>query len=120
MTLLDTNAILRYLLADLPEQTELVANVIKNGAFTIPEVVAEVVYVFYKLYNVPRKEISGIVAPIFDEIEIEHKGVIKKALELYSSSSLDFVDCIICYRNKLLNEKIFSFDKKLNNKLKSL
>jgi len=120
MTLLDTNAILRYLLFDLPLQAEQTADVIRNGAFTIPEVVAEVVYVLYKLYGVPRQEISGIVSPVFDEIEIEHKDVIKRALELYSSSSLDFLDCIICCRSKLLGEKIFSFDKKLNNKLKSI
>lgn len=80
MTLLDTNAILRYLLSDLPLQAEQSADVIRNGAFTIPEVVAEVVYVLYKLYSVPRQEISGIVSPIFDETEIEHKDVIKNAL----------------------------------------
>lgn len=117
MILIDTNVILRYLLNDIPEQAQNSEDVIKNGAFTLPEVIAEVVYVLFKLYNVPREEINGIVSPIFNEVEIEHKDVVLSALELYSSSSLDFVDCILVSRNKLLGENIFSFDKKLNNRL---
>ena len=37
--------------------------------------------------------------------------------EEMQSTSLDFVDCILIGRNKVKGEKIFSFDKKLNNKL---
>lgn len=64
MTLIDTNVILRYLLNDIPEQAKQSEEVIKNGAFTLPEVIAEVVYVLFKLYKVPREEIKGIVSPL--------------------------------------------------------
>lgn len=120
MTLIDTNVILRYLLNDIKEQAEKAEEIIRNGAFTLPEVIAEVVYVLYKLYKIPRKEINDIVSPVFKEIEIENKNIILSALTLYSNSSLDFVDCILISRNKILSEEIFSFDKKLNNKLKNL
>lgn len=119
MTLIDTNVILRYLLNDIPEQAQKSEDVINSGAFTLPEVIAEVIYVLVKLYNIPRKEINGIVSPVFDEVEIEHKDVVLSALELYSSTSIDFVDCILISRNKLLSEKVFSFDKKLNNRLQN-
>ena len=85
----------------------------------MPEVVAEVVYVLYKLYNIPKEKINNIVSPIFDEVEIEHKDVVLSALELYSFTSLDFVDSLLVSRNKLLGEKILSFDKKLNNQLQN-
>lgn len=119
MTLIDTNVILRYLLNDIPEQAQKSEEVVKSGAFTLPEVIAEVVYVLFKLYNVPREEINEIVSPVFDEVEIEHKNVVLAALELYSSASIDFVDCILISRNKLIGEKVFSFDKKLNKRLQN-
>jgi len=43
--LLDANAILRYLLDDIDEQATIVAAAIESGAETLPEVLAEVVYV---------------------------------------------------------------------------
>lgn len=117
MTLIDTNVILRYLLNDIPDQADKAESVIKTGAFTLPEIVAEVVYVLVKLYKIPRDSINKIILPLFDEIEIQNKEVILKAVDLFSETSLDFVDCILVARNKILNEHIFSFDKKLNNKL---
>jgi predicted nucleic-acid-binding protein len=117
MTLIDTNVILRYLLNDIPEQADKAESVIKTGAFTLPEIVAEVVYVLVKLYKIPRDSINKIILPLFDEIEIQNKEVILEAADLFSETSLDFVDCILVARNKILNEHIFSFDKKLNNKL---
>ncbi|MDO5774112.1 MAG: PIN domain-containing protein [Spirochaetales bacterium] len=118
MTLIDTNVILRYLLDDIPEQADKAESVIKQGSFTLPEIIAEVVYVLTKLYKVPRNEIKSIVAPFLDEIEIQNKEVIVNALSIFSETAFDFVDCIIISRKKLLNEAVFTFDKKLSSKLK--
>ena len=117
MTLIDTNVILRYLLNDIAEQADEAVAVIDAGAFTLPEIVAEVVYVLTKLYNVPRAKIHGIVAPIFDEVAVEHHGVIRTALARYSETKFDFVDCLILARKELLGEDVFTFDKKLRNRL---
>lgn len=57
MTAIDTNVILRYLLNDVPDQAEKVAQIIENGVKSYPEIIAEVVYVLVKLYTVPRKKI---------------------------------------------------------------
>lgn len=118
MILIDTNVILRYLLNDIPEQADKAESVIEQGAFTLPEIIAEVVYVLTKLYKVPRTEIKSIVAPVFNEVEILNKEIIVNALSLFSETSFDFVDCIIISRKKFLNETVFTFDKKLFARLK--
>ncbi len=119
MTLVDTNVILRYLLNDIPEQADEAATIIESGAFTLPEIIAEVIYVLIKLYNIPREEIESIILPIFDEISIENTDVITTAVSLYSETKFDFVDCIIIARKKILGEDVFTFDKKLANRLKA-
>ena len=43
--LLDANALLRYLLNDNQEQAVVVRDAVLEGAFTVPEVLCEVVYV---------------------------------------------------------------------------
>ena len=40
MVLIDTNVIMRYLLNDIPEQADEAERCIKQGAFTLPEIVA--------------------------------------------------------------------------------
>ena len=118
MTLIDTNVILRYLLNDIEEQADKAANVIENGAFTLPEIIAEVVYVLYRLYSVPREKMHEIVSPILNEVSIDNYDVIEEALSVYSKSKFDFVDCIVLARNEILRENVFTFDKKLANRLK--
>lgn len=120
MTLVDANVILRYLLNDIPEQVESASSVIRSGAFTLPEIVAEVVYVLVRLYNVPREEIKEIVSPVFDEIQIDNKDVVVKALATYSETKFDFVDSLLLSRKSLLGDEIFTFDKKLANRLKEI
>lgn len=119
MTVIDTNVILRYLLNDISEQAEKAAKIIDNGAKSYPEIIAEVVYVLVKLYSVPREKIEEIVSPILNEVEFDDTEVIKSALENYSKTKLDFVDCLLLARKQILCEEIFTFDKKLLNRLKN-
>ena len=56
--LIDANVILRYLLRDHPQMSEEAKKVIEEGAFTLPEVLAEVVYVLKGVYQVERTEIA--------------------------------------------------------------
>lgn len=115
--LIDANVILRYLLGDSQEMSEKAKLIIEEGAYTIPEVLAEVVYVLKGVYHINRYEICDTLVELLDEIEIEHSEVIKYSLKLFASSSLDFVDCVLIARNKLLKEKVFTFDLKLNKYL---
>ena len=111
--LLDANAILRYLLNDIPDQASEVEQ-------TIGEVIAEVVYVLQGVYKLERSETTNALVVFLDEIDIADKPVVKEALHEYAATSLDYVDCVLYSRAKLLGENILSFDKKLNKKISEI
>ena len=116
--LLDANAILRFLLNDNEEMAAKTECVIKNGAFTKEVVIAEVIYVLCGVYKIERSLVSSKISELLKFIEIENSDVLKKAMEIFSTFSLDFVDCLLIAYNNVLDIDVFSFDKKLNNKLK--
>ena len=115
--LIDANVILRYLLNDVEEMAKKSAEIINAGAFTLPEVIAEVIYVLKSVYKVERVEIATAILEIFNEIDVANKKIMIEAVKIFAESNLDFVDCILIAYNKVENVEIFSFDKKLNNRL---
>ena len=115
--LIDANVILRYLLGDHPQMSEKARQVIEDGAFTLPEVIAEVVYVLKGVYKIERDEIGRTLIEFLEEVAVENQDVVFEALSLYSETSLDFVDCILIARHRVLGDEIVSFDKKLNKML---
>lgn len=117
--LIDANVILRYLLNDIPEMSEKAKRTIDSGAYTIPEIIAEVVYVLKGVYKINRNAIGDALIDLLYEIEIEPHSVMIKSLDIYAKSKFDFVDCILLSRHQLLGEKIFTFDKKLNAQLEN-
>ncbi len=52
-----------------------------------------------------------------DEVSVDNQEAICEALSLFSETSLDFVDCILIARHRVLGDEIASFDKKLNKML---
>ena len=115
--LIDANVILRYLLRDHQQMSEDARRIIENGAFTLPEVIAEVVYVLKGVYKIERHEIGGVLVEFLDDVIVENQNVVKEALFLFSETSLDFVDCILIARHRVLGDEVASFDKKLNKML---
>ena len=115
--ILDANAILRYLLNDIKEQSKEVEDIIHKGAYTISEVMCEVVYVLEGVYSLSRNEISDVLIDFLDEIDMNEKAVTKEALKIFKTNNLDYVDCLLVSRHKLYNDNIISFDKKLNKAL---
>jgi predicted nucleic-acid-binding protein len=112
--LIDANVILRYLLLDHPQMSAEAKSRIEEGAYTLSEVIAEVVYVLKGVYNIDRDEICKTLIDFLDEVAIENQEVVCEALILFSETSLDFVDCILIARHRVLGDIIVSFDKKLN------
>ena len=117
MQLIDTNVILRFILNDNNEMAKCAAEVIASGAYTKPEVIAEVVYVLKSVYSTPKDKIASIVCGLSDIIQIENSDCVIYAINLFSNVSLDFVDCLLIAYHKINGENIFSFDKKLNKHL---
>ena len=120
MRLVDANIVLRYLLDDHAELSPKAAEILEQHTVTLPiEVACEVVYVLQKVYGVDRKEIQQKLSELFDEelVNMEKQTVFLSALECYSTSSLDFVDTLLWAYHAVDESEIFTFDKKLNNRI---
>lgn len=74
--------------------------------------------VIKSVYKVERGEICTAILAILNEVEVEHKKIVRRAVEIFSEKNLDFVDCILIAYSEMENFKVFSFDKKLNKNLK--
>lgn len=112
--LLDANALLRYILCDNMEQAERAKAAVDEGAFTIPEVLCECVYVLQgRYYRFERAEVAETLLSVLDDVECERMGAMRRALELYGGNNLDFVDCILAASVESEGWELLTFDKKL-------
>ena len=115
MTLIDANVILRFLIGDNIEMLEMLKRAIESGnTYTLPSILAEVVYVLNGHYEVERSKIRDILVHLFDKVSIENAPVIISALNYYADRNVDFVDGIVISYARLNGEEVLSFDKKLN------
>ena len=69
------------------------------------------------VYKIERNEIGSTLIDFFDEVLIEDREIICEALTIFADTSLDFVDCILISRHRVLGDTIASFDKKLDKML---
>ena len=86
---IDTNYLLRYMLNDIPEQSEKAAEAIAEGAEIYPEIVPEAVYVLHKIYGIGRKDVASALIDVLDDVDVERKEQIRKALTLFKETRLD-------------------------------
>jgi predicted nucleic acid-binding protein len=108
----DANAILRYILDDIPEYTDIVEKAInERESLALPEVIAEVVYILTKHYNIERKETVENIINFLNETNDKNE-ILRLALKTFSETNFDFVDCILYANSKQYD--IFTFDKKLS------
>lgn len=113
--LLDADAVLRYLLEDIQEQSDCVAETIEAGAEVTVEVLAECVYVLSGVYHVSRSDIAESLGILLDEVTCRRKRVAAAALGLYSGSSFDFVDCVLAAEVSENGREALTFDEKLQS-----
>lgn len=119
--LVDTNAILRYLLKDVPhlyERAEELFGKVRTGEARVEiaeGVLAEVVYVLLKFYRVPKKEAVETLSTflLYKGIAGRSKEEYVQALRLFGRTNLDFVDCLLAARAKARKLDLFTFDKEL-------
>lgn len=115
----DANVVLRYLLADHEEHSQLATefmSAVKTGAqrIYVPEsVLAECVYVLIKVYKVPRAEAAEQLIGL-----LSYKGVmddtgklLRDALRLFIDKNVDIVDAIVFTTAQAKHWDVFSFDK---------
>ena len=115
--LLDANAVLRYLLGDNATMASKTKSALEFGAYLLPEVLAEVVYVLTGVYSVPRGESSEKLIAFIDEVECAHPTVLRKGLEFFGASKLDFVDSLLLAYHVEMGDAVLTFDKDLKKRL---
>jgi predicted nucleic-acid-binding protein len=117
MKIVDANIILRYLLNDHDELSTKATDIIEeNDVFLPNEIIAEVVYVLKKVYEVKNDEICYTLLDLFKykNILVDDFEILEESLLLFSRKNIDFVDTLLYAYNKVKGYKIFTFDKKLN------
>lgn len=122
MVLVDANVLLRFFLHDHEEHYHLSKEFLKDNTIKlIDEVVAEVVYVLEKVYDVERETIAEVLSQFMDctNVHVEDKGVLKLALLTYAKRRTDFVDSILYATHKVHGQEVFTFDRKLMKMIKS-
>jgi len=109
--------VLRYLLKDHEKFFVTSKHIIEQNQIYIPtEVIAEIVYVLEKVYEVPRSEISKALGDLFTypNITTSDTLVLKESLSVYKAENIDYVDAILVSYARINHDHIYSFDKKVN------
>jgi predicted nucleic-acid-binding protein len=121
LTILDTNAVLRFLLRDIEEQALVAKERIALTECRIPaEVIAEVVYVLSGVYGIDRTAIADKIEELIAVKDglVEKSSVVSFAGRLYAENvKLDFVDCLLAGYHAVTGCSIFTFDKDLQKQL---
>ena len=118
----DTNILVRYLTGDDAKAAAKATEIIRNGVEVIPETIPEVLYVLTSnvLYAIPRLNAAEAVIALLDDISIDREIIIRKALNIYGETRLDYVDCLLIAEGLSADTEIVSFDRKLLNELQRI
>ena len=115
MIRIDTNYIIRYLVNDNIKMADIAEEILTTKkVFIANEILAEVVYVLLGVYEISKEDISNQLLELisFDNISVSNYEIINKALKIFKTKNLDFVDCLLCSYS--YQDEIITFDKKLN------
>ena len=125
---IDTNVVLRYLLADHEEfykRARAFMEEVRLGrkkALILESVIAECVYVLLKVYSVPRKEIAEKLAGIltYKGVVSPEKEMLRKALGIFVQHNVDIVDALVfAFGSADKNRQVFSFDSDIKKLARS-
>ena len=118
ITVLDTNALIRFFTKDDLKKAQYVKIAIENEEYVlIPDVVfPELEYVLLGItYNVSRLEILTAFKFLISQKNIHVSGTVKKAVEVYEKSKLDMADSIIAATAMFNKGTLATFDEELKS-----
>lgn len=123
--IIDTNTILRFVLKDVSSQHVEVYELIKKAKdkkikLIIPEIVVFETYFTLKSYYEYKKETLLIILESLlsaDYFKIESNHTFMEAIKIFGNSNLEFVDCFLAAKSKLLETQLFTFDNNLKKYL---
>jgi len=119
MIFVDTNIFIRYFASDDLNKSKKVEELFQKivqgeiECFTNQMVIAEIVWVLDKFYNMDRQLICDNIEFVVNtpNLKVKEKNIILKAASIYRNSNIDFIDAYN-YSYILANgaESIFSYD----------
>lgn len=115
---LDTNVLLRLIVNDIPDQTELIKQLFNDGKrFQVADIVMfEMVFVLERIYGFTREDIVESILTIIRHPKINCNQILfEKTVEHYiNHTKLSFVDCALREYSKLNSATpLHTFDKDL-------
>lgn len=99
---LDTNVLIRYLVADDVAQAAKAKRYIESGSSYVNCIVlSEVVWVLESAYGYDKEAVINTMERLLSthEVEVEDADVALAALQDYRRSTAGFTDCLIGHRN---------------------
>jgi predicted nucleic-acid-binding protein len=120
MPALDTNVLVRYLIADDKKQFEAARKYVEDlcttDALFIPvSVSVELEWVLRSLYELSKATVITTFGRLLEarEIEFQNESVIEVTLSLYADNNADFADCLhIASAQMEGREPLVTFDRK--------
>lgn len=120
---LDTNAILRFLIGDIPKQRQAVSRLIDSSVdqLAVADIaVVETIFVLQRVYGVTREEIANMIRVFMGLKAVNcNRAMLDEALNFFVRfPAQSFEDCCLAVYAELNNaEPLYTFDKKLANQL---
>lgn len=118
---LDTNVLVRYVVQDDPEQSEVAARLVEgrctreSPGFVSQLVLAELVWVLRGAYGYDKPVVVSVLRQILQtsELTVDRPALAWAALSDYEKGPADFADCLIGHQNHAAGCAVtFTFDKK--------
>lgn len=122
-TVLDTNAIIRFLINDIPSQANQVEQIIlsspKNSLEIPTLIISETIYVLLSFYKKDKVQIVQSLNDFLSLKQTKTSLLTHLSLQIYSQNNISFEDAYLIATTKQSPQKtIFSFDQQLNRLLK--
>lgn len=120
---IDTSIFLRFLTADLPDEAERCAALIrrirdgKETAEVSTLVMAEVVWTLERFYNLSKQDVASKVSSLIKlkGLRISNKEIFLEALSLFTEKNINFTDAYIAVQMKRAGiQEIYSYDRDFN------
>lgn len=126
---LDTNVVIRYLVQDVPKQSQQANRVIEKAVadgeiLRISQVtLCEIVWVLEHCYSTSKKEVIDVLKQLLQtqQIRVEEDDIARQALKDFEHlSGVDFSDCLIGRQNSSKGCPFtYTFDKTAARKLQA-
>ena len=118
--MLDTNAVLRFIDDDNVDKSTKVSDLINTTDCIVSiEVIAEVVYNLEKHYEYSRQFVAEKIKDFISIKEnlVFEENVVRYGCNIYATTRLDFIDCLLLGYAKVNGNHVFTFDNELKKRL---